>query len=65
MLFEIEGVPRREKLFKKNRSYIAVYEDRLHIELDGEHDDIDINDVFDVYIKEPIVEDVTSRTTMV
>lgn len=63
LIFEMEGKPRREKL-KKYRSYIAVYDDHIEIELGGEEDYIELDDVFDIYIKEPIVEDVTSRETV-
>ena len=62
--FEIEGIPRRER-FRKRRSYIAVSDNAVFIELDGEKDHILLEDIFDIYIKEPIVEDVTSRTTVI
>jgi|GEM_PF-543533 Protein of unknown function (DUF1266). len=62
--FEIEGIPRREG-FRKQRSYIAVSDNAVFIELDGEKDHILLEDIFDIYIKEPIVEDVTSRTTVI
>ena len=61
--FEIEGIARR-KWLRKRRSYIVVSSDAILIELDGETDHIRLEDIFDIYIKEPIVEDVTSTTTV-
>ena len=62
--FEIEGIARRGG-FRKQRSYIAVSRDAVFIELDGEKDHIPLEDIFDIYIQEPITEDVTSRTTVI
>jgi hypothetical protein len=64
LLFEIEGVPRRRGL-KKLISFISITENDIFIELDGETDFYSKNVIFDIYIKEPIVEDVTSRTTVI
>lgn len=66
LIFEIEGVPRM-KLFslKKHRSYIAVYDDHIHVILKDEEHCVPINDIFDVYIKEPIVSNVSGRTTVI
>lgn len=60
LIFEIEGEPRRKKL-QMRRSYIAVYDDHVEIELDGEKDFIRFDNIFDIYVKEPVVENVTSR----
>jgi len=65
LIFEIEGVPRKKNLFKKLRSYVAVYNRGIHIELDGEIDEYTRREIFDVYIKEPVVSEVDSRTTVV
>jgi hypothetical protein len=64
LLFQIEGEPRRRGL-KKLRSIVAVYNDEISIELDGESDIYSQEEIFDIYIKEPIVEDVDSRTTVI
>ena len=62
--FEIEGVPRR-KMLRKQRSYIGVYADHIEIELDGEREHIALEDIYDIYIQEPLTEDVDCRTTVV
>ena len=63
LLFEIEGKPGKRGLFRKSRSYVAVYAHGIHIELGGESDFYTCEDIFDVYIKEPVVEGVESRET--
>ena len=65
LIFEIEGVPIKKNVFKKHRSYVAVFDDSIHIEFKGENDIIPLKDVFNVYIKEPLTEDVPCRTTMI
>lgn len=64
LIFEIEGVPLR-KLFglKKHRSYIAVYDDQIHVILKGEEHRVQLNNIFDVFFKEPATWRTTSRTT--
>ena len=64
-LFEIEGVPIKKSFFKKCRSYLAVYNDYIEIEYDGDHDTIDLDDIFDIYVQEPLVDDVECRTVLV
>ena len=64
LLFEIEGIPRRENT-TRHRSYIGVYDDHILIELDGECDYIELSAIYDIYVKEPIVDDVTSRETTI
>jgi len=63
-VFEIEGAPRR-KMVRELRSYIAVSSTRIHVEVDGEADDIDIMDVFNIFIQEPWYFDIKSRTTVI
>jgi hypothetical protein len=65
LIFELEGIPYKKNLFKKQRSYIAVYEDYMYIELAGEKDYIDLESIFNIYIKEPVTKEVTNRTTVV
>ncbi|KZX13088.1 DUF1266 domain-containing protein [Methanobrevibacter curvatus] len=64
LLFQIEGKPRRHRL-KNLRSFVAVYNNKITIELDGETDIYSSEEIFDIYIKEPIVEDVGSKTTVI
>jgi hypothetical protein len=64
LLFEIEGVPRR-RFMKKLRSYAALYEDAVEIELDGVRDLYTRHDVSDIFVKEPLVEGIDSRTVVV
>ena len=65
LIFEIEGTPIKKNFFQKYRSYVAVYDDSIRIEFKGENDIIPLKDVFNVYIKEPLTEDVPCRTTMI
>ncbi|MDR3070331.1 MAG: DUF1266 domain-containing protein [Propionibacteriaceae bacterium] len=61
LLFEVEGKPRRRGL-RKVRSYVAFFENAVVIELDGVRDRYEAGDIYDIFVKEPVVEDVTSRT---
>jgi len=63
-LFEIEGIPRK-KVIRELRSYIAVFPGHIYVEVDGESDDIDIRDVFNIFIQEPLYFDIKSRTTVI
>lgn len=65
LIFEIEGVPIKKNLFKKHRSYVAVYNRGIHIELNGEIDEYTRREIIDVYIKEPVVEGVDNRTVVI
>jgi hypothetical protein len=63
-LFEIEGNPRK-RVIRELRSYIAVYNGFIHIEVDGGVEDIDVRDVFNIFIQEPVYFDIKSRTTVI
>jgi len=63
-LFEIEGNPRK-KVIRELRSYIAVFPGHIHIEVDGGAEEIDIRDVFNIFIQEPVFFDIKSRTTVI
>ena len=65
MIFEIEGIPTKTGLFKKQRSYIAVFDDEIFIEYDGEKDTYVRDDIYDIYIKEPVIGDVFNRTLVI
>jgi hypothetical protein len=65
LIFEIEGKPNKVGFFKKQRSYIAVFYDAIVIEFNGEKDYYGRRDIFDIYIQEPVVEGVESRTTRI
>ena len=64
LLFEIEGVPGRRRL-KKIRNYVAVYADRLVIDVAGSCETYTKDDIDDIYIQEPLVEDIDDRTVRV
>ena len=64
LLFEMEAKPIKRNLFKKQRRYVAVYADGIHIIMDGEDDYYTHDDICDVYFREPFVEDVESRQTI-
>jgi len=65
LLFEMEAKPIKRNLFKKERRYVAVYADGIHIIMDGEDDYYTHDDICDVYFREPVVEDVESRQTII
>ncbi|MDR2037480.1 MAG: DUF1266 domain-containing protein [Bacteroidales bacterium] len=65
LIFELEGTPVKKNVFKKYRSYVAVFDDSIHIELNGDKDTIPLKDIFNAYIKEPFSENVPCRTTMI
>ncbi|MDR2051535.1 MAG: hypothetical protein LBQ63_07195 [Deltaproteobacteria bacterium] len=65
LLFEIEGAPRRQGLFKKLRSYIGVSDSGIRVELGGGVYDCAREDIFDVYVKEPVIPEVDARTTVI
>ena len=64
LLFSIEGKARKRKL-KKLRSFAAVYTDRIEIELDGGRDVFSRDDIIDIYVQEPVIATVDSRTTVI
>jgi len=63
LLFEIEGIPVK-RMFKKARRYIAVYADGIHVMIDGDEFH-SLEDIFDIYIKEPVIEGVECRQTVI
>jgi hypothetical protein len=63
-LFEIEGRPYK-KGFKKYRSHVALYADRIEIEQYGERDVYLCDDIIDVFIKEPVIQGIDSRETFI
>jgi len=63
-LFEIEGNPRK-KVIRELRSYIAVFPGHIHIEVDGGAEDVDVRDIFNLFIQEPVFFDIKSRTTVI
>ena len=63
--FEIKGESIKKNFFKKCRSYFAAYEDYIEIEYDGDHYTIDLDNIFDIYVLEPLIEDIESRTVLV
>jgi hypothetical protein len=65
LLFEIEGAPRRQGLFKKLRSYAGVFDSGIRVELAGGVYDCALEDIFDVYVKEPVTPGVDTRTTVI
>ena len=65
LLFEITGKPTKVWLFKKLRSHVAVYDNKIEIEFDGACTTYARNDIFDAYILEPVSEDIDSRTTLI
>jgi Protein of unknown function (DUF1266). len=65
LIFEFEGTPTKKNFFKKYHNYVSVFDDSIHIELNGDEDIIPLKDIFNVYIKEPLTEDVPCRTTMI
>lgn len=65
LIFEIEGTPRRKGMFKKLRSHISVSGIGVRIELSGNIYTYSLDDIFDVYVKEPVVDGVDSRTTVI
>jgi hypothetical protein len=58
LLFEIKGRSRK-------RSRVAVYTDRIEITFNGEDDVYTRDNVFDIYVKEPIIDNIDSRTTVI
>ena len=64
LVFAIEGKPRKER-GKTHRSRIEVFINHVRIELDGTQDDIACDDIYHVYIQEPLTEEVDSRTTVI
>lgn len=65
LMFEQEGTPIKKNIFKKHRSYVAIFDDSLHIELNGDNDTIPLKNIFNVYIKEPLTKNVPCRTTVI
>ena len=65
LIFELNGKPTKKSVFQKYHNYVAVFDDSLHIELNGDKDIIPLKDIFNVYIKEPFTEDVPCRTTII
>jgi hypothetical protein len=65
LLFEVEGKPMKSGLLKKHVSYVGVFEKGMLIKMWGDTDAYHIDDIIDIYVKEPVVGEVTSRTTMV
>lgn len=51
LLFEIEWKLRKKGLFKKMRSYMAIYNDHIPIELDENIYAYNDKDIIDIYIK--------------
>lgn len=49
--FEIEWKLRKKGLFKKMRSYMAIYNDHIPIELDENIYAYNDKDIIDIYIK--------------
>ena len=63
--FEINGKPIKRNFFRKYRSYLAVYSDYIEIEMEGNHDIIQLDDIDDIFIKDPIIEDIDCRTVLI
>jgi hypothetical protein len=63
LLFEIKGKAKWLGL-KRYRSYVAVCTDRIRIEMWGNNDTYTQENIPDVYIREPVVEGVKSRTVL-
>jgi hypothetical protein len=63
LLFEIQGIPLRRFLKKINR-YFAVYSNGIHVVID-ENVFCEKDRIFNIYIKEPVIEDINSRTTVI
>jgi len=64
LLFEIEGTPGK-RLLKKTRNHIAVYADRIEINAHGKCDVYRRDTINDIFIIEPVVENIDCRTTAV
>ncbi|MDR1331834.1 MAG: DUF1266 domain-containing protein [Tannerella sp.] len=64
LLFEIKGKPKWYRL-KRHRSHVSVYAGGIRIEMWGNDDACAHRDIYDVYIKEPAIEGVDSRTTSI
>ena len=64
LLFEIEGQAKR-RFLKKLRTYAAGYTRGICCESDGNYYEFTRKEIVDIYIKEPVVEDVKSRTTVI
>ena len=66
LLFEIKGKPLKcdedNKIYDSN---IKIYENCFEINLEDNEDTIFFEDILDIYIQEPIINDVTSRTTVI
>ena len=64
LLFEIEGKAKR-RFLKKLRTYVAGYTEGICYESDGEYHEITRDEIVDIYIKEPVIEGIESRTTVI
>lgn len=64
LLFEIEGDSLRSGL-RKYKSHIHLWEEAIRIQMWGDDDTYTLDDIIDVFIKEPVVEDVDSHSTLI
>ena len=64
-LFKIVGISERAKIFFRKRNNITVYDSQIDIESYSERELIERDDIFNIYIQEPITMDVESRSVVI
>jgi hypothetical protein len=62
LLFSVESIPYRKGL-RKLTNRVTFFEDAIKFEINGECDMVALEDVFDIYIQEPVTEEIEYRTT--